>query len=274
MSAPGTEAEGAKGRASQWADLGTRVGSAVGMAVIGGAAIWFGGMALGWLVVVLGGLMAWEVTRLQVPTRPAPEFMGLLAAAVLAAIIFRHDPRLLPTLGLPSLVLLFMGGRDRLLRAVYLGVVLLAAYAFYAFREGYGLAFTLWLVLLVIACDVMGYFGGRLIGGPKFWPAVSPKKTWSGTIAGWIGAGAVGAVFAAAYDEPSTVTILSVLAAFAAQMGDIAESAIKRRAGAKDSSALIPGHGGLLDRFDALIGAAVFVIVWGLCRLPLPNFGG
>ncbi len=274
MSAPGTEAERARGRASQWADLGTRVGSAVGMAVIGGAAIWCGGMALGWLVVVLGGLMAWEVARLQASTtRPAPEFMGLLAAAVLAAIIFRHDPRLLPTLGLPSLVLLFMGGRDRLLRAAYLGLVLLAAYAFYAFREGYGLAFTLWLVLMVIACDVMGYFGGRLIGGPKFWPAVSPKKTWSGTIAGWVGAGAVGAVFAAAYDEPSTVTILSVLAAFAAQMGDIAESFLKRRAGVKDSSALIPGHGGILDRFDALVGATIFLVAWGLLRQPLPDFG-
>jgi len=57
-------------------------------------------------------------------------------------------------------------------------------------------------------------------------------------------------------------------------MGDIVESAIKRRAGVKDSSALIPGHGGLLDRFDAMIGAAVFVILWGLVRLPLPDFGG
>jgi phosphatidate cytidylyltransferase len=115
-------------------------------------------------------------------------------------------------------------------------------------------------VLVVVVTDVAGYFAGRMIGGPKFWPAVSPKKTWSGTVAGWIGAARGGRALcagAAGRDLPGFLSLV----AFAGQMGDIAESALKRRAGVKDSSHLIPGHGGLLDRFDALIGAALLALM-------------
>jgi phosphatidate cytidylyltransferase len=127
--------------------------------------------------------------------------------------------------------------------------------------------------MIVIASDVLGYFAGRIIGGPRFWPAVSPKKTWSGTVAGWAGAALVGLWFVAMAGQGPWLIAFSALTALAAQMGDIAESAIKRRAGVKDSSSLIPGHGGVLDRLDALIGAAVFVLAWGLAGLPVPAFG-
>jgi phosphatidate cytidylyltransferase len=96
-----------------------------------------------------------------------------------------------------------------------------------------------------------------MLGGPKFWPAISPKKTWSGTVAGWLGAVAVGYGFWAAGFGAWHLLWASPFVAFAGQMGDIAESAIKRRTGVKDSSNLIPGHGGLLDRFDALAFAAI-----------------
>ena len=127
----------------------------------------------------------------------------------------------------------------------------------------------LWLVAVVVASDTMGYFAGRLIGGPKFWPRISPKKTWSGTVAGWVGAGLVGAGFAAAGTVPWAYALLSPLIALAGQVGDIVESWIKRRAGAKDSSRLIPGHGGVLDRFDALVGAVLALQGLGLL-LPGP----
>jgi phosphatidate cytidylyltransferase len=107
----------------------------------------------------------------------------------------------------------------------------------------------------------MGYFAGRILGGPKFWPAISPKKTWSGTIAGWIGAAILGLGFVLAGQGTLWLVVLSPLVAFAGQMGDIVESWLKRRVGAKDSSALIPGHGGVLDRFDALTGAMVLVML-------------
>ena len=111
---------------------------------------------------------------------------------------------------------------------------------------------------MVIATDVAGYFVGRIVGGPKFWPKVSPKKTWSGTVGGWVAAAAVGAFFGG-----WPLILVSVVTSFFSQMGDAAESAIKRRTGVKDSSNLIPGHGGLMDRFDALMGASLFIMLVG-----------
>jgi phosphatidate cytidylyltransferase len=109
------------------------------------------------------------------------------------------------------------------------------------------------------------------LGGPKFWPAISPKKTWSGTVAGWLGAALVGFGFVIAGYAGWGLVALSPLVALAGQMGDIAESWVKRRAGVKDSSSLIPGHGGVLDRFDAMTGAIVLLILLSLVvDLPLP----
>jgi phosphatidate cytidylyltransferase len=139
----------------------------------------------------------------------------------------------------------------------------LAGFGMMALRDDFGVIWMLWLVAVVVASDVAGYFAGRMIGGPKFWPRVSPKKTWSGTVAGWLGGAAVGAGVAAATEAGAGLVGVSVAVAMAAQMGDIAESAIKRHVGVKDSSALLPGHGGLLDRFDGMLGASVFVLIAG-----------
>ena len=260
---------------AKWADLKVRVLSGLIVSVLGLAAVVAGGWPLVLLAVAAAGLGLWELARLTAPERPAQALLvGLVAALSMSVILFEHGPYWLATLALPSIIGLASPRKDRLVYAAYGFLIMLAVYAFVAFREGYGLAFAAWLVLVVIASDILGYFGGRMIGGPKFWPRVSPKKTWSGTAAGWIGAAVVGLGFAAWFSHPLVLVPFSALTAFAAQMGDIGESAIKRRAGVKDSSNLIPGHGGLLDRFDALIGAAVFVLVWGLLRLPVPVFEG
>lgn len=103
-----------------------------------------------------------------------------------------------------------------------------------------------------------------MIGGRKFWPQLSPKKTWSGTIAGWIGAALVGVALVASGHGDTALIWISPLVAFAGQLGDIAESWLKRRAGVKDSSNLIPGHGGFMDRFDAISGATLAVMFIGL----------
>jgi phosphatidate cytidylyltransferase len=121
----------------------------------------------------------------------------------------------------------------------------------------------LWLIVVVVVTDVLGYFAGRMIGGPKFWPAVSPKKTWSGTIFGWIGAALVGVIFVIYTGASFELVGISIAVAMASQMGDIAESAVKRMMGVKDSSTLIPGHGGVLDRFDGMLGATVFLLLVG-----------
>ena len=259
----------------KWGDLRLRVMSGLVVLVIGLSAIWAGGFAVRLLSVVAAGIMIWELARLTAPNRPQSAWaLGVIAAGSMVPIFLEHGPYWLAMLAVPSVVGVLMPRRERIIFAVYGFCVMLAAYAFVAFREGYGLGFVLWIVLVVIVSDVMGYFGGRMLGGPKFWPKVSPKKTWSGTAAGWAGAAVVGLGAVIWAGQPLFVIGFSALTAFAAQMGDIVESAIKRRVGAKDSSQLIPGHGGLLDRFDALVGAAVFVILWGLARLPLPVFGG
>ncbi|MDB4074642.1 phosphatidate cytidylyltransferase, partial [Ascidiaceihabitans sp.] len=130
-------------------------------------------------------------------------------------------------------------------------------------RDDLGFIWMLWLIVVVVVTDVLGYFAGRMIGGPKFWPAVSPKKTWSGTIFGWIGATVVGVIFVSYTGASFELVGISIAVAMASQMGDIAESAVKRMMGVKDSSTLIPGHGGVLDRFDGMLGAAVFLLLVG-----------
>ena len=137
----------------------------------------------------------------------------------------------------------------------------LAGWGLVHFRADYGFTWLLWLMSVVIVTDVFGYFAGKAFGGPKFWPRYSPKKTWSGTAAGWIGAALVGAVFMLFTDVGLVIVPISMALSFAGQMGDIAESALKRRMGVKDSSTLIPGHGGLFDRFDALLGGALFMLL-------------
>ena len=127
-----------------------------------------------------------------------------------------------------------------------------------------------WLFAVVWGTDIMAYFGGRLIGGPKLWPRVSAGKTWSGTIVGIV-SGALFGLAVAAIQPIVPVAVLPILAlglgaAAASQAGDLLESSVKRRFGVKDSGWLIPGHGGVMDRLDGFIAAAVFVACLGAMR--------
>lgn len=128
-----------------------------------------------------------------------------------------------------------------------------------------GQALILWLFVIVSATDIGAFFAGRLIGGPLLAPAISPKKTWSGLAGGAICAALVGAVISTVFDfapSPMKLAVASFILAVVAQAGDLAESLVKRRFGAKDASTLIPGHGGLFDRVDGLLAAALGLAVW------------
>jgi phosphatidate cytidylyltransferase len=126
----------------------------------------------------------------------------------------------------------------------------------------------LMLVLLVVwATDIGGYFAGRTIGGPKLWPQVSPKKTWAGAIGGFVASLAVAAGFAALnFGKMVPMLLLASGLSIAAQLGDLFESAVKRRFGVKDSSHIIPGHGGLMDRLDGFVAAIVLAALLGFLR--------
>lgn len=124
------------------------------------------------------------------------------------------------------------------------------------------------LVLLVVwVTDIGGYFAGRGLGGPKLWPRVSPKKTWAGAFGGFIASLAVAAGFAGSgLGRMGPLLVLAAALSVASQLGDLFESAVKRRFGVKDSSHIIPGHGGLLDRLDGFVAAIVLAALIGILR--------
>ena len=126
----------------------------------------------------------------------------------------------------------------------------------------------LMLVLLIVwVTDIGGYFAGRGIGGPKLWPRVSPKKTWAGAIGGFVASLFVAAGFAAfGLGKTGPLVLLGAVLSVASQLGDLFESAVKRRFGVKDSSHIIPGHGGLLDRLDGFVAAVVLAAIFGFLR--------
>ncbi|CAN1525322.1 CdsA CDP-diglyceride synthetase [Paracoccaceae bacterium] len=261
--------------AQKWADLRPRLLSAIVMVAAGAVEIWLGGLAFAALVVVLTAVMLWELATMTAPSRQATPLAvaGAGGAALGLALVLNGQVAGL-FLVVPTLVLILTPRRDRRLAGAYALAIMLAGFGLVTLRDAAGITAILWLMAVVVASDVLGYFAGRLLGGPKFWPKVSPKKTWSGTIAGWIGAALVGLGFVIFAGAGWLLLPLSALVAFAGQMGDIAESWIKRRAGVKDASSLIPGHGGLLDRFDALIGAVVLVLLIGLVVPVTPLIGG
>lgn len=246
----------------KWSDLAVRLGSGAVMVLFGLLGIWSGGHVFHAIVALVCGLMVWELVRMLAPEKAAlAAQLGILSGVATGAAIYLPAGFALPILLAPALVGFGQLIHYRVVFMVFSVMVLLAGFGLMSVRDDMGFEWMLWLVLVVVATDVVGYFAGRMIGGPKFWPRVSPKKTWAGTAFGWGGAALVGAYFAWLTPMGWHLIGYSVAVSMASQMGDIAESAIKRRMGVKDSSNLIPGHGGLLDRFDGMLGASVFLLI-------------
>lgn len=131
-----------------------------------------------------------------------------------------------------------------------------------------GLIAMLFVFAIVWATDILGYFAGRGIGGPKLWPRVSPKKTWAGALGGFFGSLAIGGIFAAlGAGRAVPLVLLAGVLSIVSQAGDLFESALKRRFDVKDSSHLIPGHGGLLDRLDGFVAVVAVAALIGISRV-------
>jgi len=130
-----------------------------------------------------------------------------------------------------------------------------------------GFVALVFVLLIVWVTDSGGYFAGRGIGGPKLWPRVSPKKTWAGAIGGFAASLAVAAIFAALdLGKAGPLLMISGVLSVFSQLGDLFESAVKRRFGVKDSSQIIPGHGGLLDRLDGFVAVVAVAALFGWLR--------
>lgn len=254
--------------AGRWRDLRMRFLSALVLGPATLVCIWLGGAPWIALIAIATAIVTWEWVRLCGLSVSAMPGM-LLPAAVLTGTALAVMDR--PGLGLALVAVSGVGvwlvGRrrnqgarpSRLFAAgiVYVGVAAIAL-IFLRDETEAGRANALFLFMVVWACDIGAYVAGRAVGGPKLAPAISPNKTWSGALGGVFAAVTVGVGVAwlLAPGGGLRAALIALTLAVAASAGDLLESAIKRRFSIKDSSGLIPGHGGLLDRMDGLIAAA------------------
>ncbi|MFO8125630.1 phosphatidate cytidylyltransferase [Yoonia sp.] len=248
-------------QSTKWDDLTVRLISSAAMVFVGAIGVILGGVWFQMLVVFVTAVMVWELWMMIRPKEPTK---GMLLAALVASVMSGQLAEgsfwgMLLFLVVPVIGVTQLKTEAKTFFFFALGIQI-AGWGLVHFRIDYGFFWLLWLMSVVIVTDIFGYFAGKAFGGPKFWPRISPKKTWSGTVAGWVGAAIVGFIFMLFTETGLWFMLVSVALSFAGQMGDIAESALKRRMGVKDSSTLIPGHGGLFDRFDALLGASLFLI--------------
>ncbi|MEL6773374.1 MAG: phosphatidate cytidylyltransferase [Pseudomonadota bacterium] len=267
------------GLSGKFADLGPRMVTALVLGPVALGLLWLGGLWTMLLVAGLAGVLAAEwrgVTARGGEALKPLDYCWVVTPVLAVVALWALAPHtgvfaLIAAIAAASVVDYRDGRLDHAAWGSLGGLVIgLGCMAFLWLRETdpFGVAASLWIVLVVVATDVGGYFAGRLIGGPKLWPSVSPKKTWAG-----LGGAVTLAVIAGGLFSWSTtgtffeeVCTVSAVAAVLAQLGDMGESAVKRRFGVKDSGSLFPGHGGALDRFDGLIAATLVVAAVTLWR--------
>ncbi|UZK66944.1 phosphatidate cytidylyltransferase [Sphingomonas sp. M1-B02] len=241
-------------------DLGTRLGVAFILIAIAAAALWAGGLGF-WLLTVVGALLLMSEWAELDGASPRQKRLAQYALSVPLAIMapgLAAGPGFL-ALGLVIGAGFFVGAvtrRPRLAGGVlYVGLPVLALILLRELPER-GLLLAFWAMALVWAADSGAYFAGRAIGGPKLAPSISPNKTWAGFIGSLFTSGLFAAILVWQFALPVALALTTPLLAVIAQLGDLYESHLKRRAGVKDSGNILPGHGGILDRLDGLIAVA------------------
>jgi phosphatidate cytidylyltransferase len=197
-------------------------------------------------LVLLGALILLGVGWADVGPMTATHVSVLVALGVAGAAVFSSGRRAWVVIGI--------------------GYALAASIASSAVRldPAWGFAALMFVLLVVWVTDIGGYFAGRLVGGPKLWRRISPKKTWAGAIGGFAASlGVAGGFVAFGFGKTVPILLLGAILSVVSQLGDLFESAVKRRFGVKDSSHIIPGHGGLMDRLDGFVAAIVMAAIFG-----------
>jgi len=254
-------------------ELCLRVGSALVLVPLAVGSAYLGGPPFLAVWALAAAIILWEWTVIVGEPGRTPVLAAGAAAFASAAVLFGLSwPRAaLAVLALGAVAVAGLAGSGRrawiLAGGVYAGVMLAAPAVLRSDAE-LGLLAVMLLFGVVWTTDVMAYFVGRALAGPKLWPAVSPKKTWSGAVGGAAAATVVGSGISAlaGLDHLAALAPVCALLSLAAQTGDLLESALKRRFGAKNASELIPGHGGLMDRLDGFVAAALVATLLGLAR--------
>ena len=233
----------------------------VGIALIAVAlaAVWFGGIPFWMLCVVLGIVMMGEWADLHATPASTKRLSQYALSVPLAAMMpmLGVGPGFF-ALGLLAGAAFFVVITTRLsglARGIfYVGLPVMALLLLR--RQEEGIVFTIWALALVWACDIGAYAAGRLIGGPKLAPSISPNKTWAGLAGGVLLASLFAAFMHYRFGLALRLTLATPALAVLAQGGDLYESWLKRQAGVKDSGTVLPGHGGVLDRLDGLVPVA------------------
>ncbi len=263
-------------------DLAPRVISGVVLAGLALGALSLGGVWLTFFWFIASAAVHWEWQRMV--GGPRQILRVLFGSAILAIIAMLVTPRLdlpmfdwllvqhEPALGILiigcALSGLMAGAKHRIWSAFglcYAGILLISV-CILGHAVHFGSAALLWLFAIVWGTDVMAYFGGRIVGGPKLWPRVSPSKTWSGTLIGMVSGALIGLAVAPAGASIAPLFLLGLALSALSQCGDLFESVVKRIYGVKDSSHIIPGHGGFMDRLDGFIIASAFACLLGASR--------
>jgi phosphatidate cytidylyltransferase len=261
------------GKAVGRSELVARILSSIVLAPLAIATGYVGGWPFGAVWLIAAVAVWWEWTALVSGRGNRLLFVlgatALVLAMVIAELGMTRAPTMIIVLG--ALGVGVFARADRRAWAVggvlYAGAVLAAPIAMRRDPQ-FGFIAILFLFAVVWATDILGYFIGRTLGGPKLAPQISPKKTWSGAVGGAAGAIVAGVAVAkyAGLDNMLAIAFLCLLLSIVAQAGDLFESAVKRRFDTKDASHLIPGHGGFMDRVDGFVAAAVVAALIGIGR--------
>ncbi|WP_373503760.1 phosphatidate cytidylyltransferase [Aestuariivirga sp.] len=267
---------------AKWGDLGVRALSAAVLIPAVLADVWAGGIWFHLFVALIGILMAQE--WVAIVHRGNPVQFALHSAGAMCGALLPLDVGLgggLIAIALLSILSIALAAYEetggpawRYLGVPYVSIPLIALVLL---REDpdYGIAAIVLIMLMVWAADTLAYFAGRIIGGPKLAPRISPKKTWAG-LGGAMAGSALGALAVGLWlGLPALVVLVMIAAAMAIveQAGDLFKSAMKRHYGVKDSGRLIPGHGGVIDRVDGLVAVATAAALIGVLKSGVEHSG-
>ena len=254
----------------KWADLGVRSLSAVVLVPAVLTADWYGGFIFTCFIVALGFLMAIEWVKICFGENKPQLLIHMVAAA---ALIMGSTTLSIVALAILSVASWFIQRKEglnfwKLVGVFYIGLPILALSVLRDDAE-FGLRAVIWCMVIVWSADIIAYFFGRIIGGPKMAPRISPKKTWAGMLGAIVGA-IIASILVSHFTNLNVWPLAGLAAIFAVleQVGDVFESAFKRHFGVKDSGNLIPGHGGVLDRIDGLIAVVIAAALMGFVHNP------
>ena len=273
MTSPGLPGSDQPSRSGpSWTDLGPRFLSAGVLVLVIAPGLYFGGYVFAALAAIVFGITYREWEQMVTLQPLGPFGIVLIVLLGLAAVLYP----LLGPLGVISLIAVAalvstFGDKAvmpwRIGGIVYFGLVLIAVLGMRG-TDGWGIVAGWYLGIVIALNDTGAFFVGRVIGGPKLAPMISPAKTWSGSIGGWLTGTLAGTLYWMVFTHSPWALglLLSALLGIAGQVGDLAESAVKRVFRIKDSGDIIPGHGGFMDRLDSVTFGVLLLAIIGATR--------